>query len=176
MSTQHIERDAAISECGRYRWWLTRRWGDGPLCCWIMLNPSTADTEQDDPTIRRCMGFADRWGYGGIVVVNLFALRSTDPAELKRADDPVGQFNDESIEEHAKRSAFTVAAWGAHGSFRRRGRRVAKALWDIGEAPHCLGATKAGHPKHPLYLRADTEPMPLTTKGIPCTPTSASSL
>lgn len=158
-----MERDASISECGRYRWWLTRRWADAPLCCWIMLNPSTADAEQDDPTIRRCMGFAERWGYGGIVVVNLFALRATDPRELKRADDPDGDpYNNQEILKWVGESPFTVAAWGAHGALRLRGQTITRRIRVEGHPLHCLGTTKAGHPKHPLYLKATTEPIPFS--------------
>src|SRR5262245_19133112 len=91
-------KEALISPCGLYRYWLTRTW-DNSLrrVCWVMLNPSTADAEQDDPTIRRCVGFARSWGAGGIIVVNLFAFRASDPKALLRAADPVGPDNDGHI-------------------------------------------------------------------------------
>lgn len=83
-------RAAVLSPCGRYRYELTRRWAPGPLVGWVMLNPSRADAHTDDPTVRRCVGFAHRWGYGGLIIRNLYALRATDPAALADHLDPVG--------------------------------------------------------------------------------------
>lgn len=149
---------AVISDCGRYRYKLTRqipqpiRWVRP--CLFIMLNPSTADAEQDDPTIRRCIRFAKREGCTRLTVVNLFALRATDPMELRKAEDPEGPFNDGyllgAIEEHLK-TGVVVAAWGADPFATRR------AEWLRNQIPpiECLGITKSGAPKHPLYLRSD---------------------
>src|SRR5262245_13227298 len=110
------QSSAELSPCGRYRYALTRTWGDPKkVVCWVMLNPSTADADQDDPTIRRCLGFSRAWGAGGLVVVNLFALRATDPDQLRIAADPVGPDNDS----HLSTAAFgrlVVAAWGARGA------------------------------------------------------------
>lgn len=147
---------AVLSPCGTYRYELRRTWGTGPVCGWIMCNPSTADAEADDPTIRRCVGFARRWGYAGIVVRNLYALRATDPRELRRHPDPVGSDNDAHLLD-AVDDEITVCAWGVNG---RRGDAVINALADEGANLHYLAMTKAGVPKHPLYLRGDLEPLP----------------
>lgn len=154
---------AWFSGCGTYRYRLGRRWGlavDTPVT-FVMLNPSTADAREDDPTIRRCIGFARSWGFGRLVVVNLYALRSTDPRGLWRHADPVGPDNDEHLADAAfvaaSQDAPLVAAWGANA----RPDRVAEVL----ALPHmdrltALGTTKSGAPRHPLYLRADAAPEP----------------
>lgn len=145
-----MEKSALLSSCGKYRYWLKRRWGRGQVVCWVMLNPSTADAEIDDPTIRRCVGFSQGWGYGGMYVVNLFAYRATDPAELKRMTNAVGIGNDGWIVRLAVRSHRVVCAWGNHGGL--RGSTV-RSLLD-GLHPMCLGRTKSGSPKHPLYVKS----------------------
>lgn len=147
---------ALISKCGRYRYFLTRGWGDGGECTFIMLNPSVADAEEDDPTIRRCIGFARRSGYGSLRVVNLFALRATKPDELRLADDPVGPSNDEHIVT-ALGADLVIAAWGAHGGLHGRDQQVIDIFKFVMRANpkftvHCLGHTQSGQPKHPLYL------------------------
>lgn len=136
-------RSAVISPCGQYRYRLDRRWGDGPTLGFIMLNPSTADAEIDDATIRRCMGFARREGCGGIQVVNLFAYRATDPAHLLTVADPIGPENDLYVR---SLKGPVVAAWGAHPMARKGffGRHLL-----------CLGKTKDGYPRHPLYVHRD---------------------
>lgn len=150
-----LTRMAELSECGRYRWWLRRSWkhgGDGRVVCFVMLNPSTADAMIDDPTIRRCMGFARRWGYSAVSVRNLFALRATDPKELLTADDPVGGRRGNIQLRLAATAHTTVVAWGAKVPFGRD--RVALEMF--GNQPlWCLGTTKLGHPRHPLYVRAE---------------------
>lgn len=149
---------AVISACGKYRYRLGRTW-DAALrpACFVMLNPSTADATEDDPTIRRCIGFAKSWGCGGIVVVNLFAYRATDPKQLLKAADPVGPDNDEHIRAAVVECHPVVAAWGVHGVLRQRDGRVKWLLERWGVLPKCLGKTKDGrHPRHPLYVRADT--------------------
>lgn len=162
MTWLFMESQVEISDCGLYRYWLKRRWDKAdPMVCWICLNPSTADAEQDDPTIRRVVDFSKRWGYGGIYVVNLFALRSTDPAGLQEVDDPVGPRNDVAILDCATRSQTVVCAWGAcelvtaRGAVTARGMSVAAVL--LGKSLHCLGLTKHGHPRHPLYVAGNTE-------------------
>ncbi|MEO8632426.1 MAG: DUF1643 domain-containing protein, partial [Chloroflexota bacterium] len=113
---------AVFSGDRRYRYRLWRRWElSRPLIAFCMLNPSTADERSDDPTIRRCIGFARDWGYGGVEIVNVFALRATDPRELRRLRDPVGPRNDSYVLDAAERAASVVIAWGAHGAFRSRG-------------------------------------------------------
>lgn len=148
-------KTAYISDDGVYRYTLTRTWdAHRPQILWIMLNPSTADASVDDPTIRRVIGFSDAWGYGSAVVVNVFALRSTDPAALKTHPDPVGPENDDVLRREAEQRDFAVCAWGAHGGIRDRHVAVLDILHSRGCFPMCLGITKAGMPKHPLYMPA----------------------
>jgi hypothetical protein len=148
---------AEISECGLYRYSLTRGWGTiVRRMLFVMLNPSTADATEDDPTIRRCIGFAEREGCGQLEVVNLFALRATDPRALTSAKDPVGPANDAKIVQARNRADIIVAAWGAsmpRTTAYRRDRRVKDLLWE--HTIHALGFTKTGQPRHPLYVRAD---------------------
>ncbi len=163
MSVQLFQPDTAmkatLSECGQYRYDLTRRWGEGQNLCWVMLNPSTADETKDDPTIRRCIRFSKEWGFGGLIVVNLFALRASDPHELAVHAAPVGPEND-------KRAGFwirhlpSIAAWGSHKLAASRVPWVRKQAWFAGAPLRCLGTTKDGSPRHPLYVRADTQPIP----------------
>ena len=154
---------ATLSADRTYRYLLTRRWDDGPVMTWIMLNPSTADADTDDPTIRRCTGFARREGCGAICVVNLFALRATDPRELRTSPDPVGPDNDSFLLERT-RAGSVVAAWGSHGSLNGRSRAVA-ALLVAAEVPLlALGVTSSGEPRHPLYIRSDA---PFTAWPVP---------
>jgi hypothetical protein len=155
---EHIERGALISPDGRYRYLLTRRWAPGPAAVFVMLNPSTADAEVDDPTIRRCMGFARSWRRGGIVVVNLYAYRATAPKELAAVDDPIGPDNNEHIRAACRLTAARpappiVCAWGASPFAVGRGRYVVEQLVNAGVTLSCLGKTAAGHPRHPLYVK-----------------------
>jgi hypothetical protein len=119
----------------------------------VGLNPSTADEETDDHTIRRCIGFAKSWGYGGIYMLNLFAFRATQPADMKKAEDPVGPDNDNLLAAYQITTAKTVACWGTHGSYLGRDKSVTSFMGAL----YCLGTTRDGHPKHPLRLRADTK-------------------
>ncbi len=137
---------------GPYRYLLWRRWADADGVLFVMLNPSTADARDDDPTIRRCLGFARAWGFGGVEVVNLFAWRATSPRDLRRAAAPIGPRNDQVIAEAAARVQAVIVAWGVHGAHRDRDRQVAAVL--EARRPRCLGATAAGAPRHPLYVRA----------------------
>lgn len=151
-------RSAVLSEDGVYRYRLTRRWGFGPTALFIMLNPSTADAMQDDPTIRRCRGFARSWGMAALDVVNLYAWRATKPADLPSDSRAVGPENDFHIRTAMRdvwiTNGVAVAAWGAHG----KADRVAEVvdLAHSGCMPLlALGTTKAGHPRHPLYVKSD---------------------
>ena len=150
---------ATLSPCERYRYSLSRSWGTGPLMGFVMLNPSTADAEMDDPTIRRCLGFARREGAGGIMVGNLFAWRSTSPAALYRTADIIGPRNDTTLRDIATTArvngAPVVCAWGAHEAARTRATRVLSLLRDQGAILMCLGMTRDGSPRHPLYVRGD---------------------
>lgn len=149
--------DAVFSSCETYRYVLSRSWAMTlPDVCFIMLNPSTADHAVDDPTIRRCLDFARQWGYGSLQVVNLFALRATDPQALRQVTDPVGPANDQAIVEAARTADRVVVAWGVHGSWRQRDATVCRLL--EGTPLYHLGLTKDGQPKHPLYLRRATKP------------------
>lgn len=146
---------ALISQCRRYRYKLTRTWArDLPPLVVIGLNPSTADARQDDPTIRRCIRFANNNGYGRLIMLNLFGLRSADPAALDEADDPEGPQNMETVVSTCNSAGGTVlAAWGAPKTERVRRQtwrvtaRIRGPLW-------CLGQTKDGSPRHPLYVKA----------------------
>lgn len=154
---------AILSECETYRYDLTRRWDDDRLTLgWVMLNPSTADEHDDDPTIRRCIGFAKKWGYGSIKVANLYALRSTAPANLWTHPDPVGPDNDRYLAHIVFDCPLTVLAWGAHATRPARVSHVVRNLADAaGEADHqlaVLGWSKQHAPRHPLYMRGDTSP------------------
>ena len=166
-SSTPIERDATFSECGRYRYTLTRRWDRHKgLVGFIMLNPSTADDQADDPTIRRCIGFSRDWGYGGIVVTNIFSFRATSPRDLFQAAHPVCPFGEAAryadlLIDHSRSCSITIAAWGHHGKYLKRGEAVMRLFWARGLMLHCLGRTVSGrHPYHPLYLPASTVPIP----------------
>lgn len=149
---------ASFDPARRYRYRLWRRWDllKAPAI-FLMLNPSTADEEVLDPTLRRCVGFARSWGFGGIEILNLFALRSTDPEALYSAADPIGPDNDRTIRGLASIADQVVVAWGTHGAFMNRAQHVLGILRETECHVVCLGQTKDGHPKHPLYLRSDTE-------------------
>lgn len=157
--------DALISECGRYRYWLTREWDPAKIkLVWIMLNPSTADADTDDPTIRRCMSFARDLGFGGIRVMNLFALRATDPKELRKQPSPIGPENDAHLRNLGTTAqmdsvSMVIAAWGTHGKLNRRGEKVAKMITEECGLPlYALKVTADGSPGHPLYVAGDTQP------------------
>lgn len=155
----YVERTAVISSCGTYRYVLTRRWADGPFLVFVMLNPSTADAAKDDPTIRKCIGFAKRYGYSAIAVVNLFALRSTDPSALRTHSAPVGPDNDAWIEQ-ATRDPFSrvLAAWGANAKHHEQ--RVRDVARIVRRPMMALSITGDGHPGHPLMLSYDRSPQP----------------
>lgn len=158
---EDVSKGAIISECGQYRYRLWRRWEScAPRLAWVMLNPSTADAEQDDPTIRRCIGFAKAWGYGSITVVNVYALRSTDPAALAQASDPFGPENDWHLRDVILGSSGAVAAWGAHPGATEAFRAFLRRTSEVNAAGGLvtLGMTKSGHPRHPLYVKGDTRP------------------
>jgi hypothetical protein len=149
------EATATFSEDRAYRYRLTRTWGtSGTRAVWIMLNPSTADALKDDPTIRRCVAFTKAWGLDGLVVVNLYALHATDPAELLCHPAPVGEANDRFIREAIHPWSVVIAAWGAHKIAAARSRVVREMAVARAGSVGCLGVTKAGCPRHPLYVPA----------------------
>lgn len=143
---------ADFSPCGRYRYRLWRRWDAGPVAVWLLLNPSTADATVNDATIERCQRRSARWGYGALVVVNLFALRATRPRELYRHPDPVGPDNDGVILEAATRADHVICGWGNHGLLGARGQRIVRVLSEHGCELRCLGVTARGQPHHPLFV------------------------
>src|ERR1700723_1611406 len=148
-----LARGAVISACGAYRYRLSRIWNEARhSLAFVMLNPSTADAEVDDPTVRRCMAFARREGYGGIEVANLYAFRATSPDDLWRAKDPCGPENDDHLRNVALASAAygtpVVCAWGAHGG---KTNRPIHLMQQVGATLVCLGRTRGGQPRHPLY-------------------------
>lgn len=150
-----LESKASFSEDRRYRFTLYRKWEEqGPEILFVCLNPSTADEEHNDPTVWRCINYARDWGYRGVWVGNLFALRATNPKELYKANDPVGMGNDLCLREMAKRCSKVVCAWGDHGQLMwGRCRAVANML-----APAwCFAVNKSGEPRHPLYQRRDAK-------------------
>lgn len=150
---------ARYSPCRKYRYLLVRKGiGDGGICVFLMLNPSTADAFKNDPTVRRCVGFAQKWGFGTLIVTNIFAYRSTDPAGMLAVKDPVGALNDDAILWATSHAKMVVAAWGTHGSLLGRGNAVTRLLRNQGTKIHHLGLTKGGFPKHPLYVAGDTKP------------------
>lgn len=145
---------AEFSECGLYRYGLYRYWGRKELGSrvqmWLMLNPSTADSVMNDPTVERCVRRANAAGFDGVYVCNLFAYRSTDPAALKSVADPIGPKNDSFINGVAHVASQIVCAWGAHGSLCGRAAKVLEMLRD--RDLFVLGLTSKGEPKHPLYV------------------------
>lgn len=165
---------AIISACGTYRYALTRTGntlsGERGCTMFLMLNPSTADATRDDPTIRRCRSFASSWGFAGIAVANLYALRSTEPAALRMHPDPAGPENDGHIYEMAMMHGRVVCAWGTNAP-EHRVAAVVTLLRSAGAQLACLGTTKHGAPRHPLYVRGDQvlvewHPPTLATPGV----------
>ena len=192
MELAQVVGSAAFSRCGRYRWWLGRRWrDDAPTLLFLGLNPSGADGKRDDPTLRRLIGFADGWGYGAIEVLNLFAWISTDPAGLRLAAEPVGHRNDAWIRRRVQRLLQQETAsrgqppdrrgapggaslplwlgWGNGGSWQGRDQEVLRLLAALPLQLHWLGPTAAGQPRHPLYV-AGGRPL------LPCAPSLGQSI
>lgn len=156
-----MEMSAEISACRRYRYALWRKWAAGPQVLFLMLNPSIADGSVDDPTIRRCIGFARSWGFGSLAVGNLFAVRTPDPIVMKRSSSPVGPENDARLRELQDSASLVVAAWGNDGAFRGRSDAVRGFL----RAPHVLGLTRLGQPRHPLYVASTAVARPWRPDG-----------
>ncbi len=160
-----MQKDAIVSETGRYRYRLTRKWNDKDKnICFVMLNPSTADASVDDPTIQSCMRIAAMHGYGSLTVVNLYALRSTDPDQLAKVKDATGGYPNKLHIEAAVRECDTLLyAWGSHKFAKRQAQRVIADIAGLIDredckcgAPVCLHINKDGMPKHPLYVAAET--------------------
>lgn len=155
-----MEGSATFSRCGKYRYTLWRSWGnlfskEFSYAMFIGLNPSTADEAKDDPTIRRCIGYARKWGYGGLCMTNLFAYRATLPKDMKAADDPIGPDNDRSLVDMAKGAGVIIASWGIHGAHVGRDKKVMEMIPRLS----VLKLTKDGYPAHPLYLPGELKPV-----------------
>jgi hypothetical protein len=173
---------AVFSPCHRYRWWLERQWDpQRATLIFIGLNPSRADGLRQDPTLRRLVGFARGWGFGSLEVLNLFAWITASPALLRRSEDPVGATNDDWIRARLRARPAPVVwlGWGNQGSWRGRNRQVLALLENGRVSLACLGHTRAGHPRHPLYCAASLPLLPLapscgnrTDPGVPPCPAS----
>ena len=150
---------ARFSRCRRWRTLLWRRWDAArPVANFLMLNPSTADEVRLDPSCTRARVYAERWGFGGLIITNLFAWRATDPGEMKAVRDPVGRGNDAAILAAAREAVLVVCAWGNHGVHLGRSRRVVSLLRSAGIDLHVLKMNACGEPAHPLYLRGSLRP------------------
>jgi hypothetical protein len=166
-----MNRTTQFSPCRKYRYTLWREW-DPTYSDWLLaqndnagkylmvigLNPSTADETKDDPTIRKCIGFAKRWGFGALCMTNLFAWRDTKPTNMKAAMFPVGGDNDMWLRDCAAGAGLILAAWGNHGSFLDRGKTVSNDMRKAGQEIHALKRNNDGSPMHPLYVPYETTP------------------
>ena len=160
----HIKDDApsiaTYSDCERYRYDLTRVWDEsGRKISFVMLNPSTATEVQNDPTVERCERRARALGYGAFRVCNIFAWRDTDPRKMRKAADPIGPENDDAIVAACHWADTVVCAWGTHGEHLSRGPAAEALMRETGKALYSLGLSKAGHPKHPLYISYAQQPL-----------------
>jgi hypothetical protein len=152
--------EAVYSPCESYRYSLTRVWDpSASRLTFVMLNPSKADERKNDPTVERCERRARLWEHGAFRVVNLFAWRDTDPANLRRAESPVGPSNDRFLRDAVGWADQTVLAWGVHGAHLGRSEKVAGLIEKVGKPLYHLGLTKDGHPRHPLYVPYSQQPI-----------------
>ena len=156
-----MHRTAVISDDGKYRYTLERDWEEGSSrCVFIMLNPSTADDRVDDPTVRRCIAYAKRFGCYGLTILNLFAYRSTDPKALLKVKNPIGPANNEWLEAafQVLEKSIVIFAWGAGANkYQDRVKEVEMLAEANGISPSVLGLTKRGYPIHPLYQPKDAQ-------------------
>jgi hypothetical protein len=155
-----IQYSAIFDASNSYRYSLWRTWSAyHPRIVFVLLNPSTADEERNDPTIRRCIGFAQTWKFGSVEVVNLFAYRATDARMLLKIDDPVGEENNRFLIMAVERCSTVVVGWGTSGTLLGRDRQVLSLLAGRKEV-YCLGITKDGQPRHPLYVKGNSVLVP----------------
>ncbi len=156
---------ATYSDCERYRYQLTRIWDDaGRRVLFIMLNPSTATEQQNDPTVERCERRARALGFGSFRVTNIFAWRDTDPRNMRAASDPVGPENDVVLLDGCTWADQVICAWGNHGTHLGRGAKVERLLRKTNLPLYHFSQTKAGHPKHPLYIAYTEQPVAWRSK------------
>jgi len=146
---------AVFSPCGHYRYEWHYCWGEGPVCMFIGLNPSKANGFQMDPTVRRCVDNAQRWGFGALCMTNLFAWIHPDPEAMKQQPQPIGPKNDATLKRLAAKAGLVVAAWGCHGNHLQRGNAVRQMLPNL----HALKVNQDGSPAHPLYLSKKLQPI-----------------
>ena len=163
ITREHLKGDAAsvaeYSDCEKFRYSLTRIWDSaGRKALFVMLNPSTATEVQNDPTVERCERRARHMGFGAFRVCNIFAFRATDPKDMRAAHDPNGPLNDAAIKDAAHWADQIICAWGTHGEHLMRGPAVEDLLRSTQFPLYHLGLSKAGHPKHPLYISYETKP------------------
>lgn len=150
----NLIKGAELSPDRKYRYALWRIWDETKrFVVFICLNPSTADETEDDATIRRCMGYAKSWGFGGIYMVNLFAFRAKEPSDMKAVDDPIGPENDYWLRKLSC-AGLAVAGWGNDGAYRGRSKEVRELIPEL----YCLKQNKSGEPVHPLYQKASLTP------------------
>lgn len=174
-----IDRRTILSPCRNYRYtlwreWTTQadllnpptsrsgRWPDNSYAMFIGLNPSTADETKDDQTIRKCIGFAKRWGFSALCMTNLFAWRARQPEDMKRVENPSGEDNQHHLLQCASEAGIIIAAWSKHGSYRNQDLIVMQWLDGIGATLHCLRLNADGSPEHPLYVPYEVTPKPYT--------------
>ncbi len=158
------KRRAVFSACRQYRYRLSQIWQpENPPLYWLMLNPSTADEVKNDPTVERCERRARMWGYGGSVVLNIFAYRATEPGDMRAQKDPVGPDNDDWIRKLASKSqqVDVVAGWGEHGAHLDRGAHVIDIFKQKKGRISALKINASGHPAHPLYIAYKRTPFPM---------------
>jgi|TARA_B110000467_G_scaffold29878_1_gene26886 hypothetical protein len=154
-----LKSDAVFSPDRLYRYGLWRIWDDTlPTVLFIGLNPSTADEFKNDPTIRRCIGYAKDWGYGGYIMGNIFGFRATDPNTMKAVKEPIGAENNKWLLRLHDEADLTIGAWGNHGGFMNRGKEVVTLIPNL----KCLKITNQGYPSHPLYLKKILKPIPFS--------------
>lgn len=157
MAVKYLENDAVLSDCGKYRYLLRRTWSYGqPRALLVMLNPSTADASKDDATIRSCVRLLSGCGFGSMEVVNVYGFRATNPVELSKQIDPVGPRNQAVIESAIGRCDVVVCAWGAYPPARQHAASILSEVGRWRPVAYCFGRTKAGAPKHPLYIKSGT--------------------
>ncbi|MEL6554591.1 MAG: DUF1643 domain-containing protein [Cyanobacteria bacterium J06621_11] len=166
---QPIERTAIFDQTGDYRYQLGRRWHSQKdhEVAFVMLNPSRADHTKDDPTLRACIQFAQKWGYASLSVVNLFGYRTPHPRELKQAKDPVGPENDAYVLRAVAQAQKVVLAWGNDGGLLGRDRMMLQQLKPYQAKLHYLQRNRSGQPRHPLYIPRSTTMQAFGSSGWP---------
>jgi len=154
------DNGATFSDCRKWRYDLWRIWDPSlQRVAFIGLNPSTADETKNDPTVKRCINYAKKWGYGGMHMLNIFGYRATDPKDMKAFSEPIGPDNSSAICTIARECELVICCWGTHGGYLGRGREVLYMLNNFMDV-HCLAVTKDGYPNHPLYLKSELNPIP----------------